>query len=152
MSMTTNSGTTCCKSYDIALVLMRVIVGVIFMAHGSQKIFGAFGGPGLTAFVENMGSIGYLIAVGEFFGGAGIIVGFLARFSALSNIVIMIGAVAMVHWKNGFFGQNGGYEYNLALIGLLLPILIVGPGFYSIGRKLPLPKCAGSDYPICPLQ
>jgi len=56
---------------DVALLLVRVIVGVIFAAHGAQKLFGAFGGPGLAAIVGMMGPIGYLVAIGEFFGGLG---------------------------------------------------------------------------------
>src|SRR3954471_22339569 len=88
---------------DVSLLLLRVIVGVIFAAHGAQKLFGAFGGPGLAEIVKMMGPIGYLVSIGEFFGGLGIAVGFLSRFSAASLIVIMLGAIAMVHAKNGFF-------------------------------------------------
>ncbi len=137
---------------DISLLVLRVIVGVIFMAHGAQKLFGAFGGGGMQPLVDNIGMLGYPVAIGEFFGGLGMIVGFLARFSAAANIVIMIGAIAMVHGKNGFFLSNGGYEYNLALIGLLVPILLAGPGRYSIGRLLPLPKARYSDRPVAVLE
>jgi putative oxidoreductase len=125
---------------------MRLIVGTIFAAHGSQKLFGAFGGAGLEATVQHMGPIGYLVTIGEFFGGLGLIVGFLCRFSAASLIVIMIGAIAQVHGKHGFFGPLG-FEYNLAIIGLLLPVLLAGPGRFSIGRFLPLPKSARTGRP-----
>jgi putative oxidoreductase len=139
---------------------MRVIVGVIFAAHGAQKLFGAFGGPGLTEIVKMMGPLGYLVTVGEFFGGLGLIVGFLCRFSAASLIVIMLGAIGMVHGKNGFFLGTGpdsalrdaGFEYNLALIGLLAPTLIAGPGRFAIGRFLPLPKKAQTGRPIMVLE
>jgi putative oxidoreductase len=124
---------------DVALAAVRVVVGVIFAAHGAQKLFGAFGGPGLAAVVQMMGPIGYLVTIGEFFGGLGLIVGFLNRFSAASLIVIMLGAIGMVHGKNGFFLSNQGFEYNLALIGLLLPVLIAGPGRFAVARYLPLP-------------
>ena len=146
---------------DVSLLLMRVIVGAIFVAHGSQKLFGAFGGPGLRAMMEMMGPpLGFLVTIGEFFGGLGLILGFLTRFSAASLIVIMIGAIAMVHGQHGFFLGHGpesrlaeaGFEYNLSLIGLLLPILICGPGRYSIGRFLPLPKARHSDHPIVILE
>lgn len=140
------------RAVDFSLLLVRIAVGVIFAAHGSQKLFGAFDGPGLTALVGQMGPIGYLVAIGEFFGGLGLIVGFLTRFSAASLIVIMIGAIAMVHGKNGFFLQNSGFEYNIALIGLLVPILIAGPGRYSIGCCLPLPKSARTGRPIKALE
>jgi putative oxidoreductase len=129
-------------SVDVALKVVRVIVGIIFMMHGSQKLFGAFGGPGLAAVVNGMGPIGYLVTIGEFFGGLGLIVGFLCRFSAASLIVIMIGAIQKVHGPNGFFLEHHGFEYNLALIGLLAPILIAGPGRFAVGRLLPLPRSA----------
>jgi putative oxidoreductase len=119
---------------DVSLLIMRLILGVIFVAHGSQKLFGAFGGPGLAGVVSMMGPIGYLVTVGEFFGGLGLVIGFLCRFSAAALIVIMIGAIAQVHGAHGFFLSQGGFEYNLALIGLLLAILIAGPGRFAIGR------------------
>jgi len=137
---------------DASLLILRVVVGVIFAAHGAQKLFGAFGGPGIASVVEQMGPLGYPVSIGEFFGGVGLIVGFLARFSAASNIVIMLGAIGMVHGKNGFFQSEGGFEYNLALIGLLAPILLAGPGQFSLGRFLPLPKATGSDRPIKVLE
>src|SRR5436189_5181652 len=141
---------------DVSLLVVRVVVGVIFAAHGSQKLFGAFGGPGLEAMVQappdGMGLLGYPVTIGEFFGGLGLIVGFLCRFSAASLIVIMLGAIGMVHGKNGFFLQNQGFEYNVALIGLLVPVLLAGPGKYSIGRSLPLPGVAQTGRPILPLE
>jgi putative oxidoreductase len=137
---------------DLSLLIVRVVVGVIFAAHGAQKLFGAFGGPGLAATIDKMGIMGYPVTIGEFFGGLGLIVGFLCRFSAASLIVIMIGAIGMVHGKNGFFLQQGGFEYNLALIGLLAPVLLAGPGRYAIGRFLPLPKSARTRRPILVLE
>jgi putative oxidoreductase len=116
---------------------MRLVAGTIFAAHGSQKLFGTFHGPGLSAWVGMIGRIGYLVAIGEFFGGIGMFFGFLTRFSAASIIVIMLGAIEKVHFANGFFVQNNGFEFPLALIGLLLPILIAGPGKYAVGVKLP---------------
>jgi putative oxidoreductase len=137
---------------DVSLLILRVVVGVIFAAHGSQKLLGAFGGPGLAEIVKMMGPIGYLVAIGEFFGGLGLIFGFLSRFSAASLIVIMVGAIATVHGKNGFFLANQGFEYNLALIGLLAPILILGPGSFAIGPLLPLPKSRRSGRTILVLE
>ncbi len=136
------------SAVDLALLIGRVIVGAVFMAHGAQKLFGAFGGPGLSAFVGMMGPLGYLVAIGEFFGGLGLLVGFLSRFSAASIIVIMLGAIGMVHGKVGFFmnwmGNQGGegFEYHLLAIAILLVILIAGPGRYAVARSLPLPKLA----------
>ncbi len=143
---------------DIALLLVRIIVGVIFAAHGSQKLFGAFGGGGLAKTVEMMGGgvIPYLVTIGEFFGGLGLIFGFLSRFSAASLIVIMVGAIVTVHGKNGFFlshtnPMQNGFEYNVALIGCLLPIFICGPGEISIGRLF-MPKSARTDRPVVILE
>jgi putative oxidoreductase len=136
------------SAIDVALLIARVIVGVVFVAHGAQKLFGAFGGPGLSAVVQMMGPLGYLVAIGEFFGGLGLIVGFLSRFSAASLIVIMLGAIGMVHGKFGLFmnwmgNQAGeGFEYHLLAIAVLLVILIAGPGRYAVARVLPLPKWA----------
>jgi len=102
-------------------------------------MFGVLGGPGLAKMAEMMGPLGYLVSIGEFFGGLGLVVGFLTRFSAASLVVIMIGAIAMVHGKNGFFLPQG-FEYNFTLIGLMLPTLIAGPGRYAMGRLLPTAK------------
>ena len=144
-------------SVDWALLVVRIIVGIIFMAHGSQKLFGAFGGPGLAGVMSPQGPggggiIGLLVAIGEFFGGCGIVVGFLSRFAAASLILIMLGAIALVHGKNGFFLSDRGYEFNLALIGLLVPVLILGPGNFALGRVLPLPKAAGTGRPTPVLE
>ncbi len=96
--------------------------------------------------------MGYPVTVGEFFGGLGLIVGFLTRFSAASLILIMLGAIAMVHGKNGFFLSAGGFEYNLALIGLLVPTVIAGPGRFAVGPSLPLPKSARTGRPVVFLE
>jgi len=119
------------------------------MAHGAQKLFGAFGGPGLGAVVQMMGPIGYLVTIGEFFGGLGLVAGILPRFSAASIIVIMLGAIGMVHGKVGFFmnwaGQQGGegYEYHLLAIAALAPIVIAGSGRFALERVLAWPKMSG---------
>src|SRR6201989_976696 len=97
------------SAVDVALLVGRIIVGAVFMAHGAQKLFGAFGGPGLSAFVGMMGPLGYLVAIGEFFGGLGLVVGFLSRFSAASIIVIMLGAIGMVHVQVLFLDNCAGH-------------------------------------------
>jgi len=143
---------------DWALLIARIFVGIVFTAHGAQKLFGTFGGPGLSAVVEMMGPLGYLVSIGEFFGGLGLIFGVLSRFSAASITLIMLGAIAMVHAKFGFFmnwagTQPGeGFEYHLLAIGTLLPIVIAGPGRYAVGRLLHLPNLAGPGKPITVLE
>ena len=142
---------------ELSLLVIRLVVGTIFAIHGAQKVFGVLDGPGLTAFVEGMEKggtqkvVAYLVAIGECFGGLGLVIGFLSRFSALSLIVIMGGAIQMVHGKHGFFLKDGGFEYNLALIGLLVPIFLAGPGSISIGRLF-LPRSALTGRPIVFLE
>ena len=149
---------------NAGLLIIRLVFGLVMAAHGAQKLFGAFGGLGLTAMVQpppnGMGPLGYPVTIGEFFGGLGLVVGFLTRFSAASLIVIMLGAIGLVHGQHGFFlGRSptdtlatAGFEYNLALIGLLAPILIAGPGRFAIGRFLPLPKSARTGRPVVVLE
>jgi putative oxidoreductase len=139
---------------DLSLLILRLGGGIIFLAHGSQKVLGAFDGPGLKGVMSDQGpggggTIGLLVAIGEFFGAIGLLLGILSRFSAAAIIAIMLGAIALVHGRNGFFlnPQAPGLEYNLALIALLLPMLIAGPGRFSLARMLPLP-----GRPISPLE
>ena len=139
------------SAVDTGLLCLRLTLGLVFMVHGAQLVFGAFGGPGIVNFAKMMGPLGYLVAIGEFFGGLGIFVGFLSRFSAAALIVIMLGAIVKVHLPNGFFmnwyGKQAGegYEYHLLVIGMCLAILIAGPGRFAAGRFLPLPKTAGLE-------
>ncbi|MEI6914770.1 MAG: DoxX family protein [Armatimonadota bacterium] len=139
------------SAVDFALLVVRIFVGIVFIAHGSQKMFGAFGGHGLAGTVQFMGPIGYLVTVGEFFGGLGVLLGFLSRFSSAAQIVIMLGAIFTVHLKNGFFAPSG-FEFPFSLIGPLACILIAGPGRYAIGRYLPLPKDSSGERPIAYLE
>jgi putative oxidoreductase len=131
---------------DVALLTTRLVAGLVMIPHGAQHLLGAFNGPGLAGTVQYLGPIGYLVAIGEFFGGMSLVAGILSRFSAASIIAIMIGAVLKVHAPFGFFmnwagTQKGeGFEFHLVMIGLLLPTLIAGPGRFSLARLLPLPK------------
>lgn len=142
----TTAGSRTTTATDYALLIIRLVLGVTFLVHGSQKMFGAFGGPGLAAVVKMMGPVGYLVAIGEFFGGLGILVGFLTRFSAAALTVIMLGAIFMVHLHYGFFmnwagkQQGEGFEYHLLVIAMALALAIAGPGLLNLGRLLPLPK------------
>ena len=131
---------------DVALLTTRLVAGLVMIPHGAQHLLGSFSGPGLAGFVQAVGTVGYLVAIGEFFGGIGLAAGILSRFSAAAIIAIMLGAIAMVHAPFGFFmnwagTQKGeGFEYHLLMIGLLLSTLIAGPGRFSVGHLLPLPK------------
>lgn len=128
---------------DWGLLVLRVVLGLVFMAHGAQKLFGAFDGPGLAGVVKMMGPLGYLVTIGEFFGGLGILVGILTRFSAASIAVIMLGAIFTAHLKNGFFMNWGGkqagegFEYHLLVIAMCLLLVLTGPGRLAVADWLP---------------
>jgi putative oxidoreductase len=125
---------------DVGLLVLRVVLGVIFAAHGAQKLFGAFGGPGLkgtAGFHEQLGikppfAMAVLAGLAEFVGGILVAVGFLTPLAAVALIVTMAVAVFTVHIKNGFFSMNGGYEFNLALAAMALTLLLTGAGAYSL--------------------
>jgi putative oxidoreductase len=126
------------------LTVLRVIVGIIFIAHGSQKLFGAFGGDGLEGTGQWMESIGltpgYLMALlsgsAEFFGGVAVLIGLLARPAALVLIGLLLVAIFSVHIGNGLFMANNGYEFALALLGGSIAILIEGAGRLSVDRVI----------------
>jgi putative oxidoreductase len=126
-------------SMPVSLALLSVRIGLasVFMYHGAQKMFGAFGGKGLAEMINNLGPVlGPLVSIGEFFGGLAVLLGLVSRFSAASIILIMMGAIVMVHGKNGFSGQ-GGFEFNFTLICMALAILLAGPGRIALAKLLP---------------
>jgi len=144
-------------SADVGLLFLRLTLGVIFFMHGSQKVLGLFGGHGLADSVAGMGHMGivaplaYLSIFTEFLGGLMLILGALTRLAAFASMINMIVAVALVHFKNGFFmnGSSGpGYEYNLALIGMSIALILTGPGALALGdweiRLFKKPKTAKS--------
>jgi len=125
-------------------LVVRLALGIVFFAHGSQKVFGWFGGHGLKATIQMFQqylkvppAATVLVAFIECFGGLALIVGFLARPSALGIIGVMLVAIAKVHWKNGFFlasqpGQSNGWEYNFVLLAMALAVLLGGAGALSV--------------------
>ncbi|WP_454876714.1 DoxX family protein [Pseudomonas farris] len=126
------------------LTILRIFVGVIFAAHGSQKLFGAFGGYGIAGTAQYMESIGlapgHLMAIlaggTEFFGGLALIIGLLARPAALGLTFLALVAIFTVHISNGLFMANNGYEFALALLGGSLAVLIEGAGKLSVDRAI----------------
>ncbi|MGE7992933.1 DoxX family protein [Pseudomonas sp. NPDC089554] len=126
------------------LSIIRILIGVIFMAHGAQKLFGMFGGYGLEATGQWMESIGlapgYLMALlsgaVEFFGGLALVIGLLARPAALGLGVLLLVAIFSVHFDNGLFMSNNGYEFGLALLGGTLAVLFEGAGRLSLDRLI----------------
>lgn len=124
--------------------LLRVVTGLTFMAHGSQKLFGWFGGYGLAGVAQWMESLGitpgYLMAAlagsAEFFGGLALVVGLLVRPAAVSLLVAMLVAIVSVHWANGFFITESGFEYAMILGLISAVILIEGAGKLSLDRRI----------------
>ncbi len=134
---------------DFVLTLCRLALGIVFFAHGSQKVLGWFGGSGFSGtmdfFTHQMGipaPFAFLAIAAEFCGGLGLILGLLGRIAAFGIICNMLVAVATVHWQFGLFAnwsgsQKGeGIEYHILAIALGLTILIKGSGALSIDRLL----------------
>jgi len=126
------------------LTILRIAVGVIFAAHGSQKLFGLFGGYGLAGTAQWMESIGltpgYLMASlaggTEFFAGLALIIGLLVRPAALGLAFLSLVAIFSVHISNGLFMANNGYEFALALLAGSIAVLIEGAGKLSVDRAI----------------
>jgi putative oxidoreductase len=126
-----------------ALPILRAGLGLILMAHGSQKLFGLFGGMGLNANAGLFDKLGYhhgmfwgtLVGCTEFFGGALLVIGLLTRLSALSVIIFMLFSIQFTS-KAGFFWTKGGMEYSILILLAALVFLIRGGGQCSIDSKM----------------
>lgn len=125
-------------------LILRVVLGGVIFAHGAQKLLGWFGGNGFDGtmgfFTQKMGLpwlVAFLVIIGEFLGSLGLMAGLLTRFTAVSFVVIMLGAIS-VHVPHGFFmnwfGQQAGegFEYHLLVIGMSLALLVAGGGKWSL--------------------
>ena len=136
-------------SDDFTLTALRLVLGIIFFAHGAQKALGWFGGYGYSGtmgfFTKQMGipaPLAFLAIAAEFLGGLGLIVGLLGRIAAFGIIINMMVAIVMVHGQFGLFmnwagSQKGeGFEYHLLAIALGLVILIKGSGAFSVDKVL----------------
>ncbi len=134
----------------IAPLLIRIPLGLIFLAHGSQKLLGFFGGSGLTAtfsaFEQKFGIpplFTLLAIIAEFGGGLGVLTGFLTRISATGIASVMAVAIYKVHLSHGFFmnaacvaGKGHGIEFTLALLGMALFLVVSGGGKWCIDRLI----------------
>ena len=126
------------------LLVLHVFVGLLFAAHGAQKLFGSFNGPGLEGVTGFMGSLGleparfhgFAAGLIEFAGGILIALGLVTPIAATALIAVMATAVVTVHFANGFFNQDGGVEFNLTLIAVLFALSATGPGDVSLDAAL----------------
>jgi putative oxidoreductase len=134
---------------DWSITIIRIILGVVFFAHGAQKLFGWFGGQGLRETVRTMHDLLKLpiplasaAVATEFLGGLGLIVGLLSRVAAVGIGVTMLAAIVMVHGRNGLFmdwfgaRKNHGYEFHLLAIALVVVLVAKGSGALSLDRFL----------------
>ncbi|KPK97957.1 MAG: hypothetical protein AMJ95_06485 [Omnitrophica WOR_2 bacterium SM23_72] len=128
---------------DLASLILRVGLGVMFMAHGLQKAFGLFGGVGMEEFSKRVAGLGfspaafwaYVAAYVELLGGLALITGLSTRISSLLLLILMAVAVVKVHLTRGFFISNGGFEYNFIIFCVCLTLLLIGTGKYGLNKK-----------------
>lgn len=130
-----------------ATLPLRLALGITFIAHGAQKVFGAFEGPGLRTFVNFPPPYSFMrpawlwmgaAAVSELLGGTLVLLGLFTRVGAFLIACVMLTAMIGVHWRNGFFlnPEAPGIEFTLALLGMALALLIAGGGQASVDRMI----------------
>jgi putative oxidoreductase len=128
----------------LGLLIIRVMAGLTMAAHGGQKLFGWFDGPGRRGTAGMMDNLGYrspaimasLAGLAEFGGGLGLALGFLTPLAAIAIVVVMLNATIAVHLKNGFWNTKGGYELPLLMSGAAVGIAATGPGDASLDNAL----------------
>jgi putative oxidoreductase len=128
------------SAVSLALLLLRIAAGLVFLYHGCAILFGAFGGPGPQGFAGFMHmpvAVGYLVGLAQVAGGLAILSGVLIRVGAVCVSIVMLGAIFLVHLPHGFDIGKGGMEYALTQLLVALALLITGGGKYSLARMLP---------------
>jgi putative oxidoreductase len=129
---------------DVGLLVLRIVVGLLFVGHGTQKLFGWFGGPGVEGTGGFFSQLGYprgremaaLAGLAEMGSGALLALGFLTPLGAAAIIGVMLNAIVSVHWRNGMWVTKNGIEYPLVLATVALALAFAGPGQYSIDSAL----------------
>ncbi|WP_330459011.1 DoxX family protein [Streptomyces sp. NBC_00820] len=139
------TGVSRASAADCGLLLIRLTIGLLMAAHGAQKLFGLFGGPGLTATGKGFEALGFrpgkVFAVigggSEFLGGLGLALGLLTPLAAAALIGVMINAMATVTGAHGLWDQDGGVEYSVCITVVALAIAAIGPGRLALDRFFP---------------
>lgn len=129
---------------DVGLFVLRAAVGLVLAGHGARKLFGALGGPGLTAWEQEVGSLGYQPArwfalahgVAEFGGGLLLILGLFFPLAAAALLGVMLNAIP-TKVASGFWIQGGGFEYEVILATIGVAFAVAGPGMISLDRRFP---------------
>jgi putative oxidoreductase len=142
----------------LALLGLRLAVGLAFVAHGAQKLFGAFGGQGIDGTAGMFDQIGlrpgklhaWSAGAAEFFGGLLIALGLVTPFAAAALIAVMTAAVLTVHLPNGFFNTAKGYEYNLVMVAAAFALAGIGAGEWSLDNALGI-DLAGTGWALAAL-
>ena len=137
---TFSSGVT--RELNFELLIMRIACAMPFIFHGSAILFGAFGGPGpqnFAAFMHQPVVVGYLVGLAQFAGGLAILLGALLRVGTVCVMIVMLGAIYLVHLPHGYDINQGGMEYALTEFLLSAGLLFAGPGKYSLASLLPGP-------------
>lgn len=136
------------KRMGIALFVIRIAAALVFLYHGSAILFGAFGGPGVQGFAQATHmpvSVAFLVGLAQLGGGLAMLTGVLTRLGAAGIIAVMLGAIFMVHWKNGFDVTKGGVEYALTQLLIATGVLISGAGPHSLAYPLGLVRTQERD-------
>lgn len=128
----------------IASLVLRLGLGIMFVAHGLQMVFGMFKGPGVAGFSKMLSDMpllpplvwSYMASYTCLVGGACLILGLFTRIAIIPLFIFMAVAAVKVHLKNGFFMMNGGYEYNFIILSALIALFILGAGKIGITEKL----------------
>jgi putative oxidoreductase len=129
---------------EYGMILLRVVAGLALAAHGSQKLFGSFGGSGASGTRKFFAGLGFrtplvmafIAGLSELGGGLLFAFGLVTPFAALAIAVVMLNAIGTVHWKKGFFNSAGGFEYNLLIIATTLAVTATSPGRFSLDHAL----------------
>jgi len=140
MASLTSSPSAVSGRLDLALLIFRIAGALVFLYHGSAILFGAFGGPGIHGFAGFMHTpliVGFLVGLAQFAGGLALLTGARVRVGALCIMIVMAGAIFLVHLPHGFNLANNGIEYALTQFLLSLGLFLTGGGSYSLAGILP---------------